>query len=130
MNAGRLAGFFRRCREACVGVSFTEMKLRFFAALIFFAAVCVLACGCAHQQKKMPAPLHRQLGVIVLVNEDERFVLIDTGMEVEPQPGQALKSFTDGQESGVLTVSPERKAQFVTADIVQGAPQKGDTVVE
>jgi hypothetical protein len=106
------------------------MRPRFFAVLFYFAVACGLIAGCAHRQKKVSAPLHRQVGVIALVNDAERFVLIDTGMTIAPQPGRALKTFTNGLESGVLTVSPERKAPFVTADIVQGAPQKGDTVFE
>ena len=96
--------------------------------------ICVAAClaalaGCATHHKTTP-PLHRVVGTIVLVNEANRFVLIDGGMHAPATAGAALKSFAGNQETGVLTLSPERKPPFLIADIVKGSPKKGDQVVE
>ena len=94
--------------------------------------VCALAAGCMTNPgtKKPSGSTHQLLGAVTLVNEEQQFVLIDAGNAVVPLPGQALKSFTGEQESGVLVVSPERRAPFITADIVRGSPLKGDRVFE
>ena len=118
-----MPGFFRIAGASVLVFPFMEMKPRFLAVLFFCGAVCVLSPGCATGRKKVPPPLHRQVGVIAFVNEAERIVLIDTGGVAAPEPGVALKSFTGGRESGVLSVSRERRVPFVTADIVQGAPK-------
>ena len=73
---------------------------------------------------------HRLVGTIVSVNEEQHFVLIDTESSYAAPVGAALKSFTDGNETAVLTVSPEAKPPFMIADIVSGAPQKGDQVFQ
>ena len=92
---------------------------------------CILAVGCATKQKPPQAIQPRLLGTVALVNDTERFVLVDVGTLYSPAEGVALKSFApDGKETGVLAVSRERKPPFVVADIVQGAPQKGDRVYE
>jgi hypothetical protein len=95
-----------------------------------------VCAGCATKKPKKDAanaktqPQHRLVGTIVAVNEEGKFVLIDTESSYAADVGTALKSFTDGTESGVLTVSPERKPPFMIADIVSGTPQKGDQVFE
>jgi len=70
------------------------------------------------------------VGTITLVNETERFVLIDNGSQPPPPTGAALKSFTGGSESGVLSVGSVRRRPFVIADIVKGQPKKGDEVFQ
>lgn len=75
-------------------------------------------------------PLPRMMGTITLVNEESRFVLIDGGTLPTLAEGTALKSFTGEVESGVLSVGPMRRRPFVIADIVKGAPQKGDRVFQ
>ena len=91
--------------------------------------------GCAlfHKRKK-PRPSAavqpQMVGTIALVNDSMHFVLVDTGGSAGPQKGQALKSFTNGQESGILMVTGERQRPFIAADIVKGAPQKGDEVMQ
>ena len=71
-----------------------------------------------------------RVGTITLVNEEQRFVLIDTGMAAAPAVGTALKSFTGESASGVLAVGNVNRRPFVVADIVQGAPLKGDAVFQ
>jgi hypothetical protein len=69
-------------------------------------------------------------GTIVLVNEDEHFVLIDVGFSSVPRSGTALKAISGGVETGVVTVGEVRKRPFAVADIVSGAPKRGDRVFQ
>jgi len=104
--------------------------MRSFPSQILSVAVCLVACaGCATHKTSLP-PAHRVVGTIVLVNEANRFVLIDGGMHTLATAGTALKSFSGDQETGVLALSPERKPPFIIADIVKGSPKKGDQVIE
>ena len=72
----------------------------------------------------------RRIGTITLVNDEEHFVLIDTDMAAPPSAGTALKSFTGESASGVVAVGNVNRRPFVVADIVQGAPKKGDLVFQ
>ena len=72
----------------------------------------------------------QRVGTIALVNEAEHFVLIDTGMAGVPPAGIALKCFTGEVSSGVVTVGNVNRRPFAVADIVQGAPKKGDGVFQ
>lgn len=72
----------------------------------------------------------RKVGTVAFVNNDLHFVLIDVGSLYIPASGQALKTFTGATESGIVSVSPERKRPFISADIVKGAPQKEDDVFQ
>lgn len=99
-----------------------------------FLALLLAGPGCAlHPRKKKPvevAPVPRLIGSVAFVNESLGFVLVDVGSLSSPAAGQALKVFRDGTETAVLNVSPERRRPFVSADIVQGEPQRGDEVYE
>ncbi len=115
---------------------------RLFLRTLLVVALIATAPGCATFQKvhllprrkakgavaQVEAP--RRVGTITLVNEDERFVLIDTGMATTPAAGAALKSFTGETASGVVAVGNVNRRPFVVADIVQGAPKKGDAVFQ
>ena len=79
-------------------------------------------------EEKPPAP--RRVGMVTLVNEADQFVLIDTATASAPAAGTALKTFTGEVESGVVTVGSVSRRPFVIADIVSGAPRKGDAVFE
>lgn len=72
----------------------------------------------------------RQVGTILMVNNDGNFVLIDSGGWQLPQPGAALKCFRGEMEIGVIAVGNERQGAHVVADIVTGKPQKGDRVLQ
>jgi hypothetical protein len=105
-----------------------------------FIALCgvLLLAGCAsmrHKEKKQPPPPPsptaigpQRVGRVALVNEDLGFVLVDVGSLYTPQAGQALKSFRDGIETGVLAVSPEKQRPFIVGDIIKGTPEVGDDV--
>ena len=77
-----------------------------------------------------PPPAPRRVGSIASVNDQLHFVLIDVGSLYSPSPGTALKSFSAGQETGVLAVNPEKQRPFIVADIVKGTPKVGDDVDE
>lgn len=113
--------------------------------LLFFICIACLGVACTHDPNRKPsakaiaAQEERQknqprqprlVGTIVSVNLDRHFVLIDTGSSYPAPVGTALKSLSDGSETGVLAVSPEVKPPFMIADIVSGNPQKGDQVFE
>lgn len=96
---------------------------------------CVLFCGgCSLlPKKKKPQPAEAapiRIGEVALVNNSSEFVLVDIGSGIGPRPGQALKTFRDGAETGVLTVSPESKRPFIVGDIVRGEPAAGDEVFQ
>jgi len=111
------------------------MSKRFALAGLLGCALAFNGCALLHK-KKRPRPsaadavAPRQIGTIALVNNDMHFVLIDVGSMYEPQSGQAVKSFTGGQESGILAITGERQRPFIAADIVKGSPQRGDTVLQ
>ncbi len=72
----------------------------------------------------------KQAGAILFVNAEGGFVLIDSHGWLPPTEGTALKVMRDGKETGVVTVSSERQGSHVIADIVTGAPRKGDQVFQ
>jgi hypothetical protein len=91
-------------------------------------------CGCASRRQKRDlheagtTPGPRRVGSVAVVNEDLHFVLVDVGSLYTPAAGTALKSFSDGKETGILAVDPEKQRPFIVADIVKGRPKVGDDV--
>lgn len=77
-------------------------------------------------ERTHPAP--ERVGVIVLVNEEQRFVLIDTTTGVIPASGTALKALRSDAEVAVLHAGEVQRRPFVIADIVSGQPARGDVV--
>jgi hypothetical protein len=107
--------------------------------IFLIALLLVAACGCSSARKlwpfKPPPKATRfrganpeRVGTVILVNEEERFALVDFGMRDVPEQGAALKVFGEGTETAVLAVGDVRKRPFVAADIVKGMPRKGDLV--
>jgi hypothetical protein len=121
------------------------MSSRFrFPLISLVLGLCVFAEGSCGTMKKLhllpqqtskpeskaPAPTPRRVGTVTLVNDADQFVLIDTATAPAPEAGTALKTFTGEVESGVVTVGSVSRRPFVVADIVSGAPRKGDAVFE
>jgi hypothetical protein len=67
-------------------------------------------------------------GRIAMVSSDAKFVLIESDAWSIPPEGTALKCLRYGAETAVLTISKERRGNYIAADIVKGAPQRGDEV--
>ena len=110
-----------------------------FLLRLLLSAFLATQCGCASVRKlwpfKTPPKATRvrganpeRIGTIILVNEEERFALVDFGTKDVPNQGAALKVFGDGVETAVLAVGDVRRRPFVAADIVKGMPRKGDLV--
>jgi len=110
---------------------------RLLLALLFLP----LCTGCAVLQKILPKrkpipkaerahPEPERVGVIMLVNEDAHFVLIDTTNGTIPTAGTALKVLRRDAEISVLQCGGIQRRPFVVADIVSGTPAKGDVVMQ
>ncbi len=109
----------------------------------FTVFLAVLACGCSWFHSAPPKPaiikmprsqplteLPKLVGVIAMVNGEDRFVLVEENQGTSLLPGTALKCIRDGVESGVVAVGQERRRPYITADIVSGDPQRGDQVFQ
>jgi hypothetical protein len=114
--------------------------VRWVSGCVFLAIICAQP-GCAGMKKraearKKPAvertrrPDPRLIGVVKLVNTDGGFVLIDSGTNPAPNNQGTLKCMAGGVETAELRVSEIRRHPFVIADIVKGAPNKGDLVYQ
>lgn len=90
------------------------------------------ACALLGKRKpKRPAAMVPQpilTGVISLVNEEARFVLIDNGILAAPSSGAQMKSYSGSAETAELVATGVRRRPFTIADIRSGAPRKGDRV--
>ena len=110
-------------------------------------AGCALAVsGCFESRVKAPKPTivafppanksdgtnrePRLVGRIEMVNADGHFVLVNCDAWTPPEEGTALKCLRGGIETGIVNVGKERRAGYVTADIVTGKPQRGDQVYQ
>lgn len=70
------------------------------------------------------------VGTLHVVRADGNFVLVRTTRFLAIEPGTDLFAYgSAGVETARLRVSPARKGQFVTADIVSGKPMAGDQVL-
>lgn len=102
------------------------------SATALFLALLFQGCAIFRHSRKTPeahAP-PRLAGSVAFVNDSLHFVLVDVGSFYSPASGDALKTFRDGKETGVLTVTAERKRPFVSADIARGEPRQGDDVFQ
>lgn len=106
-------------------------KLLKIRGVVFPIFICACLSACATGRKKpQAAPGPRLVGTVAFVDRSSGFALVDVGTLYIPQPGMALKSFSAGNETAVLMVSPERKMPFISADIVKGDPHRGDQVFQ
>lgn len=69
------------------------------------------------------------IGVIELVNPEQNYVLINCEQRVDIPAGTEIISQGVNGPDGKLKVTPERKGNYITADITQGLPQLRDLVV-
>lgn len=70
------------------------------------------------------------VGRIALVNESDRFVLIDAASAPATRLGAIWRAYTGDAISAELRATDVRRRPWVIADIVSGEPQKGDTVIQ
>lgn len=105
---------------------------RFRITILGSGSCLFLFCGCAAPARpaKPPPIVHPIVGEIAIVDEEERFVLIDLGSNLYvPEPGALLRSTNPAGDTAHLKTSPEQKRPFIAADIIDGKPAVGDEVV-
>lgn len=84
----------------------------------------------AFESSKVPG--NKEAGVVHLVNDRGRFVLVKSlsGTRPDVTAGTTWMSYDpSGRPSAKLKVSAERKGVFVVADIIEGFPSRGDSVI-
>ena len=69
------------------------------------------------------------IGIVESVNPEQKFVLVRMDVRMPVAAGTRLETRPQKGMKAVLTVTPERKQSFVSADIVDGLPSPGDLVV-
>ena len=110
---------------------FRRFSAAFAAALL--VALAFSGCGVFRKRKRAQpaaaAEVVSLVGTVALVNEESRFILIDTGNLPTPDTGLHFRTMRDGARTGVVKTGAEHRRPFVVAEIVEGAPQKGDRVV-
>ena len=70
------------------------------------------------------------LGRVSLVNEEERFALIEANAVQPPPTGTLLRIYAGNAVSAELRATGVRRRPFLVADLVSGTPAKGDLVVQ
>ena len=70
------------------------------------------------------------VGRVSLVNEGERFALIEENMVQAPAAGTMLRIYSGNSLSAELRATGVRRRPFLVADLVSGMPAKGDMVVQ
>ena len=63
------------------------------------------------------------IGVIEMVNPEQNYVLINCEQRVDIPAGTEIISQGVNGSDAKLRVTPERKGNYITADITQGTPQ-------
>jgi hypothetical protein len=108
---------------------------------LLLPALCFSLCGCGvvsrnlhshgekEKDKEDPKPKDLFIGVVEMVNPEQHFVLIRTGIQLKLQPGWKLETRPVSGSKSVLVITPEQKQNFLSADIAEGYPQQGEMVV-
>lgn len=83
--------------------------------------------------KKLPADNRmgeaKVVGVVELVNPEQNYVLINCEQRLNiPAGTEIVAQGSDGTKTK-LKVTPERKGNYITADILEGTPQMRDIVL-
>jgi len=70
------------------------------------------------------------IGTVHLVNEAGKFVLIRSSRALKIEPGTVIEIIgPGGAPVASASVSPARRGQFLTADIIEGVPTVGNQVL-
>lgn len=69
------------------------------------------------------------IGLVELVNPEQQFVLIRTEGAVKVPPGDQIITIDATGAQSKLKVTPEKKQNHLTADILEGNPKVGNLVV-
>lgn len=114
--------------------SATSARTPWAAALACRVLVVALVTGLA-SCRTPPTPEDRSgrarlIGVIESVRPTDRFVLIRSSTSVTDDVGTEIVSYNrDGEETGRMRLSEERRRTMLTADVLSGNPANGDFAV-
>lgn len=107
----------------------------YFRSLLVCSVALLTACASTSKDKdskddsEKPKNDPIAVGIIEFVNPDQKFVLIKMQSR-QPMPiGQALTALDATGALTQLTISPERKGTYITADIKSGNPRPGNLVI-
>ena len=98
---------------------------------ILSSAGLILTAACTTRSTQKP-PVHppAKFGVtparITKINEQLRFVVIDFSDRPMPAVGTVVSVYRGNQRIGSVKITEPVRANFATADIVEGNPQVGD----
>lgn len=70
----------------------------------------------------------KAVGEVAYVDDAEQFVLIRALNGVQLPPQAPLETRRNGQRTALLRATPEKKNNFLAADLLEGTPQTGDAV--
>ena len=95
----------------------------------------VLAACASHRPRvpeapiKAPTPPPLVIGRVYAVNMSHGFAVIQSSQT--PDTGTELQArSSDGQQTALLKVTPEKKNPFIIADIVKGKPLPGEAITK
>ena len=95
-------------------------------------------CGVLKFSKKKPAPekplpqggAMALIGIVELVNPEQKYVLIRCEVAPALPPGTELIALDASGAQSKLVLTPERKGLYLTADVKQGSPQVSNLVMQ
>lgn len=109
------------------------------ARICFYSFVALFVAACKTldkdgesetEQVSQQSGIKIPVGMIHMVDPEGRFVLVRSSRTFQVESGTRMTSYAgDGSVTGIFEVSAARKGAFLTADILQGNPTKGDQVL-
>ena len=96
------------------------------------AALCLWAAGCVRETKTTPvvqvapARLGPPPATVRKVDITYNFVVLDFSQRAMPPLGTHLTIYRNGQKVGDVQITEPVRAQFATADVLDGELQVGD----
>lgn len=137
--------FKRECTLHCALPFYSLMMSRLCAVLLLISlAVFSSGCGLAKRglasmgsskkgardkEEKTKAGRDTYVGVIESVNPEQQFVLVRMELGMAIAAGTRLETRSPSGLLSRLVAGPERKLNFLAADILEGVPHAGDVVV-
>ncbi len=96
------------------------------ALLVVFAAT---GCGLFKKKPKPTKDGAELVGIIEMVNPEQNYVLIRCEYALEASAGQELIAVDATGAQSKLSLSPERKGRYLTADVKSGQPKVTNLVL-
>ena len=87
--------------------------------------------GCAlfgKKKRKAEPKIVRPVGTVLVVNEADRFVVVETRGATKAGPGVFLQAERNNAETALLKTAREQRRGLLAADIIAGEPSVGDDV--